>query len=49
MENLPKLREFEEGDIQLGRDELIKKEGEDINEEADKGSEGVREVTQEDR
>jgi len=49
LENLPKLREFEEGDIQLGRDELIKKEGEDINEEANKGSEGTREVTQEDR
>lgn len=42
LEDLPKLHEFTEGDIQLGRDELIKKESEITNEEA---GEDVKEVT----
>lgn len=32
LEDLPKLNEYTEGDIQLGRDELIKKESEGIDE-----------------
>ncbi len=46
LQDLPKLRDFNEGDIELGRDELIKKEGECVDEE---DKEGVKEVTGEDR
>lgn len=43
LEDLPKLREFTESDIQLGRDELIKKESENINEERIKEVKEVKE------
>jgi segregation and condensation protein B len=33
LEDLPKLRDFGENDIELGRDELIKKEGEEVQDE----------------
>lgn len=35
LEDLPKLKDFNEGDIELGRDELIKKEGEGTEPEVD--------------
>jgi segregation and condensation protein B len=51
LNDLPKLKDFGEGDIQLGRDELIKKEGEgedpaEVRGEKDKD---VKELAQEDR
>jgi len=46
LEDLPKLKDFTESDIQLGRDELIRKEGQDSYEKTEGD---VKEVTQEDR
>lgn len=51
LQDLPRLQEFAEGDIQLGRDELIKKENEDIKESEgvyEERSEGVEETARKD-
>ncbi len=52
LEDLPKLKDFDEKDIQLGKDELVRKEGEDpVTEEVrnDENQEGIERVTQKDR
>ena len=41
LEDLPMLNNFNESDIELGRDELIKKESEGIDEEREKSAEEV--------
>jgi len=46
LNDLPHLKEFSEGDIELGKEELIKKEGDQSDE---KGVEEVKEPAQEDR
>ncbi len=43
LEELPRMREFTEGDIELGKEELIKKEN--VNEE---GTQDIKELTQKD-
>ena len=51
LEDLPRLHEFTEGDIQLGKDELIKKETEDVKKDEvidETEKEGVKEVAQKD-
>ena len=48
LEDLPKLKDFGENDIELGRDELIKKEGEEVQgEESQAERTDVKEVAQE--
>ncbi len=47
LESMPKLKEYTEEDIQLGKDELVKKESEEITDEPKE--EGVKELTQENR